>query len=83
MSTEQVLELERLEKISVPHQSLIVDLHIWVGLVDLVDLVASLLKGLLGAVHCCVSLHVALHLLADLCGLYAALLGAQVLDLGN
>lgn len=81
--TEQVLELEGLDQVGVPDQALVSDLDVFVGLVDFINFVASLLEGLLNSVHCCVPLHVLLHVFSDFCCRDGALASPQCLNPGN
>lgn len=83
MITYEVLKLESLKQIGVPHKTFIVDFYILVGLVNLINFITSLFKSLLCTIDSSISLHVSLHLLSDLGCLKNALLSSQVFDLRN
>mmetsp|Transcript_2436 Transcript_2436/g.8720 ORF Transcript_2436/g.8720 Transcript_2436/m.8720 type:complete len:214 (-) Transcript_2436:751-1392(-) len=64
---QQVLQFHGLYQVGIPHKALVCNLHILVGFVHLVDLLAPFLEGRLRPEHSCIVLHHLLHLQSQVC----------------
>src|SRR5690606_24327162 len=82
-ASQQVAELESLNQIRVPDHAAVLDTNIGVGLVDLDDLLNTLVERLLGTEDGDISLHGLLHGKADVRGGLGAIGLADLVEMGN
>ena len=80
---QQVLELDCLDQVGVPHGASVRDSDVSVLFADVSDLLAAALEQLLVAEHCCVSLHGLLHVQSHLRGAQASLRVAHFVETRN
>lgn len=77
-ASEKVAELKGLNKVGVPNHAAILDADLREGLVDFMDLLDALIKGLLGTENADIALHSLLHSKANLGGALGAIGGADL-----
>lgn len=79
-ASEQVPELERLNEIRVPDHAAILDANLGEGLINLVDLLHTLIQALLGTEDADIALHGLLHRKTDLSSALRAVSIAELVE---